>query len=871
MRSLTSAVSILTDNTGDAPGNPLPGRLWLRGDTLFIYDGNNWVEIAGGGGGTPGAITIIGGDGINASTIGSTVTIVADIDTTKGLDFSNGQVIVKLGSGLRFDATGAIEVDPNFIGGTANDGKTTLKDADGNTIGFWSADQSTDKDVLLPDYALKSDIPAEVVPGDGTLDIKDAGNTSLGTFTANQAGDTDIVLPDYAVKGTSDIPTVNDGKLQFLNADGDVQYEFTANQAGDTQITLSDDGGVGSATDLSVINRGTETLDVDSSTGSEATIPAATTSLAGLMTAADKTKLDGVPDDIATPSDIGDGAINIDGGDGIEATGENATANQSTGTTRTLSVKTASGITIDGNGNVIIDPNYNLDGNVNLPTVGEADITLNDADGNAIGVFNVNESTDDTITLPDYALSSEIPVVGDAVLTLKEADGTEIPGQFTANQQVAGSITLPAYIKDAGVTQIVAGNGIAIDPAAGTGVVTINSTVEGLEFAGNVDVTDENTIPVVRSANQLYVNIGQGTFHPDWAAITNNATNTDEANPGDFMLLDTNTTDTDPWTWIEGGTPPSSDGTWIDDGAGNLYPATITNNVGIGTTSPQARLHVQGPTANSLIANFGANSGAPERALELNEFSAENANSTGFQFNAPGVSGTGAGAAISLATIGVDRLYVNKAGNVGIGTTSPSNNLHIDSKSGNTGLRIDSDGLYSTIMFVEKDIDKGCFFGAKNGGFRFSVGGDANGSGTQEKVTILPDGNVGIGTTSPESMLTIKGGSGAAQNSLHIYDHSSVSDTSFDYIATIRSYGVGTAEGATSGTKGGLYVQAGFNRGADIARFSAVGANYVDDPKVVIKDNGNVGIGTDNPAYKLHVNGDLYAVNYRIDQLQELV
>ena len=60
------------------------------------------------------------------------------------------------------------------------------------------------------------------------------------------------------------------------------------------------------------------------------------------------------------------------------------------------------------------------------------------------------------------------------------------------------------------------------------------------------------------------------------------------------MLLDTNTTDTDPWTWIEGGTPPSSDGTWIDDGAGNLYPATITNNVGIGTESPAHKLDVNG-------------------------------------------------------------------------------------------------------------------------------------------------------------------------------------------------------------------------------------------------------------------------------------
>ena len=60
-------------------------------------------------------------------------------------------------------------------------------------------------------------------------------------------------------------------------------------------------------------------------------------------------------------------------------------------------------------------------------------------------------------------------------------------------------------------------------------------------------------------------------------------------------------------------------------------------------------------------------------------------------------------------------------------------------------------------MFVEKDIDKGCFFGAKNGGFRFSVGGDANGSGTQEKVTILPDGNVGIGTATPGYLAHVDG------------------------------------------------------------------------------------------------------------------
>jgi hypothetical protein len=45
-------------------------------------------------------------------------------------------------------------------------------------------------------------------------------------------------------------------------------------------------------TNLSIANRDSDSLDVLSSTGDDITIPAATTALAGLMTAADKTALD---------------------------------------------------------------------------------------------------------------------------------------------------------------------------------------------------------------------------------------------------------------------------------------------------------------------------------------------------------------------------------------------------------------------------------------------------------------------------------------------------------------------------------------------------------------------------------------------------
>ena len=53
-------------------------------------------------------------------------------------------------------------------------------------------------------------------------------------------------------------------------------------------------GGAGGTTNLSILNRNATTLDIASSSGADATVPAATTSLAGVMTATDKAKLDGI-------------------------------------------------------------------------------------------------------------------------------------------------------------------------------------------------------------------------------------------------------------------------------------------------------------------------------------------------------------------------------------------------------------------------------------------------------------------------------------------------------------------------------------------------------------------------------------------------
>ena len=53
-------------------------------------------------------------------------------------------------------------------------------------------------------------------------------------------------------------------------------------------------GGSGGTTNLSILNRTATTLDIASSSGADATVPAVTNSLSGVMTATDKAKLDGI-------------------------------------------------------------------------------------------------------------------------------------------------------------------------------------------------------------------------------------------------------------------------------------------------------------------------------------------------------------------------------------------------------------------------------------------------------------------------------------------------------------------------------------------------------------------------------------------------
>ena len=138
-----------------------------------------------------------------------------------------------------------------------------------------------------------------------------------------------------------------------------------------------------------------------------------------------------------------------------------------------------------------------------------------------------------------------------------------------------------------------------------------------------------------------------------------------------------------------------------------------TGNVGIGTTSPGAKLHVNGSIYLSEASNL--------LFLSQNGFSPKINNSTNDQ-------------ELSVLTDNQVRLHVASNGNVGIGTTSPGAKLHV-----NGSVRFDGNLMLNTA-----------------GNTPYVIGGTIstvfrNNANDTSNLTITDAGSIGIGTAEPGS------------------------------------------------------------------------------------------------------------------------
>jgi hypothetical protein len=222
-------------------------------------------------------------------------------------------------------------------------------------------------------------------------------------------------------------------------------------------------------------------------------------------------------------------------------------------------------------------------------------------------------------------------------------------------------------------------------------------------------------------------------------------------------------------------------------------------NVGIGTTSPGAKLHVTG--GNIKIDNGrdlrSETSGGIVQAI-MNLYTDDN-----LYFG-------GGNAGINNMIFRVDgseRVRIDSSGNVGIGTSSPSYKFHVNSTSTATETlaffenEIDADNEYN-IIGIGREASTG---NAGIFGYRYdttadketafiSIWGDNPSAGTG--LHVQKGGNVGIGTTGPGYKLDVAGDLGVNYGGMDIKDYGGMTSGTDYFIFKTESMGNGSSASA---------------------------------------------------------------------------
>jgi hypothetical protein len=294
-----------------------------------------------------------------------------------------------------------------------------------------------------------------------------------------------------------------------------------------------------------------------------------------------------------------------------------------------------------------------------------------------------------------------------------------------------------------------------------------------------------------------------------------------------------------------------------------LFVDSTNDRVGIGTNTPDEKLHVEG-SANGNVKALIENTNVGSSAYAT----------LGFQNNLPhsvnpslflnGTNNTNYAGANSLnmyhygaynlgfVTNNLLRMTVSGNGNVGIGTNTPRTTLHV-SKAGTTegailtiGNPNNTDGSYCGIEFINSAVGypRSAIFAQRTGGYDAELTfhtSDANLiTGTDypdatERMRIDHDGNIGIGTNNPDRKVVIDAGAGYPLK-----------------VNSTQEYLMGLARNGTE--------QWWFK--VNTAGDFTIHENAADD-RFRIKTGGDVGIGTASPARKLDVStnaADAYGI-----------
>ncbi|MBI4973058.1 hypothetical protein HZC27_00395 [Candidatus Roizmanbacteria bacterium] len=265
-----------------------------------------------------------------------------------------------------------------------------------------------------------------------------------------------------------------------------------------------------------------------------------------------------------------------------------------------------------------------------------------------------------------------------------------------------------------------------------------------------------------------------------------------------------------------------------------------TGNVGIGATNPGKVLDIQrsvtGADVGLRIANTAATTN--DTASLYFQMTSNMAADYGAYIRATRL-GANAMSDLSFATTNSggtsnEWIRITNAGNVGIGSTSPTAKLDIAGDASTSG-DLSFTGATPNNIHALNGTD-----------FRISTspGGDA---GNVDRFTLLANGNVGIGTTSPGNLLRIADATAGNPNQLSLYNSLGAAamqltgGTGYTILKT-NFNGAGQID-----TNGAFYISQSFTT-TPLYIESATASNTL-----YLRSTGNVGIGTTVPRGKLDV------------------